>query len=116
MDSLKDFRIYTDGWMEGKYSKTGVPDKFVYKGWGSPPPHSVNFFLTSLHLLEGGGVPPIKISLVALKQFSGIYFMIISGENLQFFRSRASTSKFQQLPIDCRLFQNTVNLQDKFFF
>jgi len=40
----------------------------------------------------------------------------ISGDNLQFFRSRASTSEYEQLPINCRLFQNTVNLQDKCLF
>ena len=33
-----------------------------------------------------------------------------------FFRSRASTSEYEQLPINCRLFQNTVNLQDKCLF
>ena len=38
--------------------------------------------------------------------------MPTSGDNLQFFRSRASTSEYEQLPINCRLFQNTVNLQD----
>ena len=37
-----------------------------------------------------------------------------SGDNLLKNRSRASTSEYKQLPINCPLFQNTVKLTDKF--
>ena len=33
-----------------------------------------------------------------------------------FFRSRASTSEYEQLPINCQIFKNAVNLQDKCLF
>ena len=36
---------------------------------------------------------------------------VASGDNLLKTRSRASTSEYKQLPINERLFQNTVNYQ-----
>ena len=47
-----------------------------------------------------------------LQRSLGLSLVVITFE---FLRSRASTSEYQQLPINCRLFQYTVNLQDKFF-
>ena len=45
-----------------------------------------------------------------------MYVYILVVITFSFFRSRASTSEYEQLPINCRLFQNTVNLQDKCLF
>ena len=41
--------------------------------------------------------------------------VINSGGNLFKNRPRASTSEYKQLPINLRLFQNTVKLLDNFF-